>query len=95
MNDSENERYSVCIVHADHHGQKTYYKYFRVADFIPQESSDELIPALVQEHATSLEEGKPIRTTSTIPLLLTITNHVIPTFIFSSGEGILMTLASS
>lgn len=57
MNDSENERYSVCIVHADHHGQKTYYKYFRVADFIPQESSDELIPALVQEHATSLEEA--------------------------------------
>lgn len=58
MNDSENERYSVCIVHADHHGQKTYYKYFRVADFIPQESSDELIPALVQEHATSLEEAQ-------------------------------------
>ena len=55
MNNFENERYSVCIVHADNHGERTYYKYFRVADFMPQESSDELIPAIVQKHTTSLE----------------------------------------
>lgn len=57
MNNFENERYSVCIVHADNHGERTYYKYFRVADFMPQESSDELIPAIVQKHTTSLEEA--------------------------------------
>ena len=57
MNNLENERYSVCIVHADNHGERTYYKYFRVADFMPQESSDELIPAIVQKHTTSLEEA--------------------------------------
>ena len=58
MNNFENERYSVCIVHADDHGERTYYKYFRVADFMPQESPDELVPAIVQEHTTSLEEAQ-------------------------------------
>lgn len=58
MADFEDERYSVCIVHTDHYGEKTYYKYFRIADFMPKESPDELIPAIVQKHATSLEEAQ-------------------------------------
>ncbi|CAK7017912.1 MAG: hypothetical protein PEGG_00731 [Paraeggerthella hongkongensis] len=58
MSNFEDERYSVCVVHADYHGERTYYKYFRIADFMPQESPDELIPAIVQEHAASLEEAQ-------------------------------------
>lgn len=58
MSNFEDERYSVCIVHADDRGERAYYKYFRIADFMPQESSDELIPAIVQKHASSLEEAQ-------------------------------------
>lgn len=58
MSNFDNERYSVCIVYADSHGEKVYYKYFRVADYVPQESPDELVPSIVQEHVTSLEEAQ-------------------------------------
>lgn len=55
MNIYERERYSVCIVHADNYGEKSYYKYFRVADFFPGDNPDELVPAIVQQHVRSLE----------------------------------------
>lgn len=58
MNSFDKERYSVCIVYVDNHRENAYYKYFRVADYIPQESPDELVPAIVQEHATTLEEAQ-------------------------------------
>ncbi len=55
MNIYERERYSVCIVHADNYGERSYYKYFRVADFFPDDNLDELVPAIVQQHVTSLQ----------------------------------------
>lgn len=58
MNNFDDERYSVCIVHVDRYSESTYYKYFRVADYVPRENPDELIPALVQKDATSLEEAQ-------------------------------------
>lgn len=58
MNNFDDERYSVCIVHVDRYSESTYYKYFRVADYVPQENPDELVPALVQKDATSLEEAQ-------------------------------------
>ena len=58
MSDFDNERYSVCIAHAEKSSSKTYYKYFRIADYYPEENPDELIPAIVQMHALSLEESQ-------------------------------------
>lgn len=59
MSDSyERERYSLCLVHADYGGSRAYYKYFRVADFDPEESPNELVPAIVQADATSLGESQ-------------------------------------
>ncbi len=55
MNNYERERYSVCIVHADDYGEKPYYKYFRVADFFPDDNPGEFVPAIVQQHVTSLK----------------------------------------
>ena len=56
--DYEAERYSLCIVHASQGGTRTYYKFYRVADFLPEDNPEELVPAIVQEHATSLEEAQ-------------------------------------
>lgn len=58
MNNFEDERYSVCIVHVDRYSENSYYKYFRVADYVPRENPDELVPALVQKDVTSLEEAQ-------------------------------------
>lgn len=58
VNSFSDERYSVCIAYVDYYRESTYYKYFRVADYIPQESPDELVPAIVQEHTTTLEEAR-------------------------------------
>lgn len=58
MNYFADERYSVCIVHAESHSKNTYYKYFRVADYVPRENPNELIPALVEKDTTSFEEAQ-------------------------------------
>lgn len=57
MNSYEQERYSVCIVYAHNYGAKSYYKYFRVADYFPDDNPYELVPALVQQDVTTLEEA--------------------------------------
>lgn len=58
MDNFDDGRYSVCIVHVDNYNENAYYKYFRVADYAPQDNPDELIPAIVQKHTTSLEEAR-------------------------------------
>lgn len=50
------ERYSLCLVHKSE--DTGYLKYFRIADYYPDDSRDELIPALIPEHTTSLEEAQ-------------------------------------
>ncbi|WP_242370197.1 hypothetical protein [Adlercreutzia muris] len=57
MSSLDNERYSLCIVHVDNGGEKPFYRFFRVADFIPEDDPNELVPALVEQHASSLEEA--------------------------------------
>ena len=56
--DYEKERYSVCLVNAIEGGSRTYFKYYRVADFDPEEDANELAPAIVQAHVTTLEEAQ-------------------------------------
>lgn len=58
MNNFDDERYSVCIVHVDRYSKNIYYKYFRVADYVPRENPDELVPALVKKDVTSPEEAR-------------------------------------
>lgn len=57
MSGFDEERYSLCIVHAESNTGKTYYKYYRVADYVTQGDSGELVPAIVQKDAVSLEEA--------------------------------------
>lgn len=52
----EQERYSICMVHAETGGSKTYYKYYRIADYDPAKDRFEIYPALVERDAISLEE---------------------------------------
>ena len=56
--DYEKERYSVCLVNAIDGGSRTYFKYYRVADFDPDEDENGLAPAIVQSDVTTLEEAQ-------------------------------------
>ena len=54
--DYENVRYSVCLVDAIEGGSRTFFKYYRVADLDPDGDENELAPAIIQTHATTLDE---------------------------------------
>ena len=56
--DYEKERYSVCLVDVFKGGSRTYFKYYRIADFNPDEDENELAPAIVQADVTTLEEAR-------------------------------------
>ena len=56
--DCEKERYSICLVNVTQGRAKTYFKYFRVADFDPEGDANELAPAIIQADATTLEEAQ-------------------------------------
>lgn len=58
INNYERERYSLCLVHAEHGGTRAYCKYFRVADFDPEENPNELAPAIVQADVTTFEDAQ-------------------------------------
>lgn len=55
MNNCEQERYSVCIVNIEGRCEKPIYKYYRVADYYPEENLDELVPAPVRRDFTTPE----------------------------------------
>jgi hypothetical protein len=56
--DYESERYSLCIVHESQDGVKPYYKYYRIADYVPEENENELVPAVLPSYATSPEQAR-------------------------------------
>lgn len=57
MSNYEQERHSVCLVHIEDSGEKPYFKYFRIADYFPEDNPDELVPSLVQKDSVSFEEA--------------------------------------